>query len=498
MSIFDQKTQVMGKIATLNVLTETLPKLRVTNSFSSINNSGNATDFLIDLVRSLIGYGELRRNIVDIITRKLPQIELEIKNSLKSDLKNLISCNINPTIPTWFRSGGPGININLSNLDFFDITKINPNSPTGSLFYSDTQTNLFSTDFNTFLYSNIELNRASYTTNGGQYSTWGSSTFGEDILDVRFSPIGLNENNVVNFKCNQNFDNKTLNEFNNHLIDSINLFGSPNTINSSKVFSSIIENMFGTVSFNLGKSKEQIKKEVEIEEVLKSILNNDDDVIDDSFFTFTNEQISFINETVKNKSKGVNILETCGKLSESIPLEVLIDINNNISNSINQSNNLSAEENEVNAVNNAIDTIANIQANSVLDVDKPTIRVNFLLDLVKRLVQSIINIILSPKLITIYAVNHQLVYGQGTTFNGAIDFMRKNKTLIKNISKSVLEFILRMLTALALKYITQKVSQKIVGDNIERNKNYVAQILSLLGIPSENVRQIRELGNLII
>jgi hypothetical protein len=500
MSILDQKSQVMGNISSLNVLTEGLPKLKKGNSFSSINNSGNATDFLIDLVRSLVGYNDLKRNITDVITRKLPQIELEIKNSLKKDLKDLVSCSVNPGIPTWFKSGGSGVTLKLSDIDFFDITKVDPKSPFGFLIYSDQQTGLNSTDFNTFLYSNIELNRDSYSPNGGSYSTWGSSTINEDIIDIRFSPIGTTQNNIVNFKTNSNYDNKTLTELNNNFIDSINLFGSPNSIDSGKILAAIVDNLFGTVSVNIGKTKKQLKKEAEINEVLKCILNADDsDVIDDSFFTFSNEQIKMIELQVKNKSKGIGILETCGNTPASVPIEILLESNEEINDSINTTTGTtSPEEAQVNAVDKAIDNIANAQTENVADVDIPTIKVNFILELIKRFMQSIISIILSPKLITLYAINHQIIYGQGSSYDGPIDFMKKNKTLITRISKTVLEIIIRMLLALALKYITRKVSEKIAGDNIEKGKNYIAQILSLIGISPAIIRQIQGLGALIV
>ena len=75
MSILNQKKKIMGNVAALNVITEGLPKFKPLDSFSSINNSTNATDFLMDLIQSLIGYEDLKSNIVDMLTRKLPEIE---------------------------------------------------------------------------------------------------------------------------------------------------------------------------------------------------------------------------------------------------------------------------------------------------------------------------------------------------------------------------------------------------------------------------------------
>jgi hypothetical protein len=120
MSILDQKNKVMGNIAALNVINEGLPKFDIKNSFSSINNDTNPVDFLLDLVQSLMGYQELKGNIIDVITRKLPEIESKIKKTLKQDLKGYVSCGVNPSIPVWLRSTGAGVELKLSNIDFFD------------------------------------------------------------------------------------------------------------------------------------------------------------------------------------------------------------------------------------------------------------------------------------------------------------------------------------------------------------------------------------------
>ena len=120
MSILDQKKKVMGNVAALNVITEGLPKFKPLDSFSSMNNSTNATDFLMDLIQSLIGYEDLKSNIVDMLTRKLPEIESEIKKKLKIEIKGFVSCGINPSIPDFLKSTGSGVTIKLPNIDFFE------------------------------------------------------------------------------------------------------------------------------------------------------------------------------------------------------------------------------------------------------------------------------------------------------------------------------------------------------------------------------------------
>jgi hypothetical protein len=494
MSVLDQKNKIMGNIAALNVINERLPKFDIKNSFSSINNKTNSIDFLLDLVQSLIGYQELKGNIIDVITRKLPEIELQIKKVLKQDLKEYVSCGVNPSIPTWLSSNGSGIELKLSNIDFFDTMKTDPNSDFGFLLFEDAASGLNSTDFNTFLYSNIDLNKDNFIPNGGITSPWGLSTNGLDIIDVRFSPVGTTVNNVVKINANINYDNRTLTDFNNAFIDSITLFGSPSNINGSKILNTIVDNLFGTISSNIGKTKKQLKKEAEINEVLECILNSDEnDVIDDSYFEFDNAQLIKIETDVNNRKNGIKILETCGNLITQVPIEVLIDVNKDFSASTITTGTTTPEEEQVLAMTNAIDTISDIQASNASTINIPTVKLNFLLDLIKNFMKSIINIILSPKLMTLFSLNFKILYGIASEYDGPVDFMKKNKNLIVSISKTVLEPIIKMLISMVLKRLTSMISKKLAGDKIEQAKNYVAQLLSMVGVTQNIIRQIQSL-----
>ena len=505
MSVYDQKKKVMGNIAALNAITEGLPKFKTTNSFSSMNNSGNSTDFLLDLIKSLIGYEELKENVIDVLTRKLPEIESDIKKNLKLQLKEYTSCGVNPSIPAWLRSTGAGVNLKLSDIDFFQITKTDPKSSFGFLIYNDYQSGLNSTDFNTFLYSNIEQNKSNFTPNGGTASPWGSSTMGTNIIDVKFSPVGTpttsilgatTNNNIVKITTNSNFDNKTLAEFNESFVDSIYLFGDPNNYDGTKILNTIIDNLFGTMSVEIGKTPRQLKKEAEINEVLNCIINSDEnDVIDDNYFKFDNQQLNKIETEVNNRKLGIKVLETCGDLIANIPISELVNSNNLFTAATaNQIGVLSQGEAQVQAISKAIDNISAAQASNASAIDIPTVKYNFILDLIKNMAQSIINIILSPRLVTLFAVNFKILYGQASMYDGPIDFMKKNKNLIIGISKVILEIVIKMLITLALKYISKKIAKKFEGDEIEKNKNYVIQILSLVGVSPEIIKQIQGLN----
>jgi hypothetical protein len=497
MSILNQKKKIMGNVAALNVITEGLPKFKPLDSFSSINNSTNATDFLMDLIQSLIGYEDLKSNIVDMLTRKLPEIETEIKKRLKIEIKGFVSCGVNPSIPAFLKSTGSGVSIKLPNIDFFESMKIDPSSPFGFLAYSDTSSSLNSKDFNTFLYSNISQNKDDFTPDGGISSPWGASMTGTDIIDLKFSPVGSTENNIIKINANANYDNKTLTEFNNSFIDSISLFGDPNNIDGSKILNTIIDNLFGTMSLQVGKTKKQLKKEAEINECLNCILNSDEgDVIDDSYFEFDNEQLKKIDIEVNNRKNGIRILETCGNLPAQIDIDTLIDVNKSLSAATitGTTDGTSPQEAKVKAMDKAVNTLAEKQAEDSISINIPTVKLNFILELVKGFVKAILNIILSPRLMTLFVLNFKILYGIATQFDGPIDFMKKNKELIKTISKTVLDQLIKMLLTLVLKHLNIKLAKKYADDTIEKGKNYVAQILSLIGVPPEIIRQIQGLN----
>ena len=79
MGVLDKKRKVFGNIAAAKTLTESMPKLKLSSSFPSVNNNGDSITFLTDLIKSLIGYAALIKALVDILTHSIEEIEIEIR-----------------------------------------------------------------------------------------------------------------------------------------------------------------------------------------------------------------------------------------------------------------------------------------------------------------------------------------------------------------------------------------------------------------------------------
>jgi hypothetical protein len=472
MGIIDQKAQIFGKIGAARTVAEGLPKLVTNPSFPSINNDGDGVAFLVDMLKSLVGIEKLRAVIVDTLAYKLDDMEIGIKIAMKLSLKELVNCGVDPSIPTYIKAGGTGILTKTNKVDFFDILKTDPISPEGNLLYTDTQASPLTTsnDYNGFLYGTIQ--------NDGTVETWAN------ILDVRFDSVNTvpTPNNTLTFNANASYNNKTLTDLNNDYIDSIDLFDSKNLLNK------LLDDLFGSLSIKLKKTATQLQKEEQINSIIKNIINADeDDVVDDSFFTFTNEEVAAQEDAARWRSKGIRVIEGCKPTPVSIGPTTIDVVNATLSG-------VTSGQPKKDAFDNAITDIGgNIGGNADTYTDAYALELNFIENLIQGLIVSIVGFILSPKVISIFLINYKIVYGINEEYDDAADFMRQNKNLMKDVAKAVRNAIITVLLNTVLKEISSLVSTTIIEIATEKTKNQLAQILSLVGVPTKIIRLIKGL-----
>ena len=133
------------------------PNLNSTNTLLSMDTSTNPFTFLMDAFKNTAGYDTLIRILSNFIVYELDAVELAVKGILMSNVKNLISCSINPYIPDDLLR--EGIVFDLRQLDITDLLQTCPTDPKiGQYFYfgceemtkpDDTR---FSEDFNAVLW----------------------------------------------------------------------------------------------------------------------------------------------------------------------------------------------------------------------------------------------------------------------------------------------------------------------------------------------------------
>jgi hypothetical protein len=496
MAVKDKKKEVMGKVSALNKLTDKGNnrvdgvKSKTNSNKEAINNKKtNVMEFITNLSLAITSFEDLKKEFTDLIANQLPKTETIIKSELKKQIKEIVSCNVNPSIPNWLKVDG--IDLRVNHLDFYHMFKSSPDSVGGSMVYNDSTAKLNSTDLNTFLYNVIDNNKNATSISSVAYP-WGVSTVNKQLLDVKFYPNGMMNNspgltpitttNIFNFKVNPASHNMKLTEFNEALIDSISLFGKSG---SDKVINKLMQDMFGTLNKVIPKPKAQLIEEEKMRKSLECIINSENEV-DDSFFTFSNDDLVLIDREANNKKNGIRVLECCKQNILSLTPDDLLAAQTDIQNSVsNPPPGFTVETAKIASVSRTLDNLStNAMGVSVDPIDISNLKVNFILDMIKNYATSLVSFVLSPKLLTVFAINHQLIYGQGSVYKDGIDFMEKNKTVLKEIAKSILKMVIKLLLNLILRKLTKKIGEKIKDDGIEKNKAYVKQLSILNGVSS--------------
>lgn len=476
MSVINKKKKVVGKIGAAKTLTDGMPKLKLSSSLSSINNNGDSITFLTDLIKSLIGFQALVTTVVETLTNALPKIETEIKNSLKTELKSIVSCGVDPSLPTWIQSTSAGIVIEVRKIDFLNMLRTDPNSVAGRLMYNDVTTPLTnSTDLNTFLYEVIQ--------NPATVYQWPQTN---PILNITFNDLGTggNPNNTLTITAAPAYNSKTLTDLNNDFIDSLQLLNSANVLNK------IMDIIYGTVSSVAGISQKVLESEQKINGVVDKIV---DDVnkgpINDSAFTFTREETLKQQNEAAARKRGVKNIKTTNEFASSVPIDSLTSYNQQLSSA-------TTLVQQKNVISTNLNNMANFStANVPNPSDVVSSKLNFIQQIIVSIIKSIINIILSPKVILVFLINYKIVYGPTATFSDPIDFIKKNKNLFTNIMKVISAELIKILLSIALKEISLLVAKSIAKKQIERNTNKIAQLQSLIGLSPNLIKNL--LDNLI-
>jgi hypothetical protein len=474
MSVVEQKKDIFGKISAQKVLTGGLPKFQVNPSLPFINNDLNPLNLLNDLLATLSGMESMKDVIIDILATKMDGIEDDIKQVIKQELNRIVSCDINPSIPKNmlhkdYNPTSKGINLELKKIDFNDIFLMDPDSPSGELIFNDYESGVNSKDFNSFLYSVIQSN----DTHG-----WGTSTLGDDILDFTFKEEG-DVNNVLNVRVSKKYSdpssNLKLRDLNSDYIDSIDL------LDMREILTKIVDNVFGTVSKEQKRSKDQLLQEAKINAIIDRLINQEDDnEIDDSYFEFDNDDLVKFELQAEERQKGVKVVQTTKGFETSVDLSVLSENSKKIQDS--------SKEDLSKALRAALDGLSEHVVVDIPKIDKYAIKLDFIQDIVKNLMRVIGTIIISPKIITILMLNFEIIYGK--IIDNPIDFILKNKYLMKLILNGVRDIIMDLFLEKILKDIEDLALSAAADVATEQIKITQAITGSLVGIPVEVSRMI--------
>lgn len=161
-----EQNSVLSTIDGLITILEKYPDNKCQQDESKIN----PFEFLVEVLKRLdTTENELIEWLVNFVKITLPIIELGVKGILLMNLRNLISCSVDPHIPAYARDPQRGLTFKISEFDTSGILQTSPLDTIGSLAYfgipEDENASPYNflrpIDFNTFLWYVIHRGRYS-------------------------------------------------------------------------------------------------------------------------------------------------------------------------------------------------------------------------------------------------------------------------------------------------------------------------------------------------
>ena len=129
------KSEALATIDAALAILNKFPEIETANSMLSFNTSSNPFPFLMDCFKSTTGYNTLIKILSKFIMLGLPAVEIAVKGVLLANIKNILSCAIDPFISDEILRNG--IVFNLQQIDITDTLRYSPLDEIGKYYYFD-------------------------------------------------------------------------------------------------------------------------------------------------------------------------------------------------------------------------------------------------------------------------------------------------------------------------------------------------------------------------
>ena len=271
---------------------------------------------------------------------------------------------------------------------------------------------------------------------------------------------------------------KTVFEFNYDYIYSLKLFDSKTIV--GLIVNSLLGslNSAGSALMTTKYSFEQSVIAGKISEIIKSLANKPDTVIDDSYFSFSNDEFNeLLNEAELKHSNSYRFGEIQGSLSEEDTNKLIESINN-----IGEGSNLETVQTNITNVFTQVLSATSASQDEIGVKDKLGFENHIIFKLLQLSITEIVLQVLSPKVMLLYALN---AYFMGDiTDNDFKSLNIKNllkglTNLISQIVKQIFEYFIKELLAFLIQEIQPLIMAIIIL--LAREKiNFIIRLLQQL------------------
>jgi hypothetical protein len=432
------KKDLLQKIENLKATNEAFSKIISFDSLSSVSRE-NPLDFILDLFVLLFGGNKAKSEFIKFLISELKLLNDDLFKYFKENIVKYYQCKTDTLIPSHFFQFKI---FKITELDFFGLLKIDPDSPEGKSYYVDYPDNLDKLIYQAINNQGIEYN-------------WKS------ILVIKY----LNQDLYV--KLDDSLQGKTIYDFVTLYMNNTVFF------DNIVVVSDLIDTNFGVLTSKLKNtlanfSKKNLNNQVELEIILERITDSFN--VDDSFFTFDTEEV---NDRVEKRKDGYYEFIDCEVNYVSYDYDLLQSFVTDLIN-------VSQYNEEIYTIN--FDYLVNQTSGMVLPSDKQTYADTLFKLFFKTVIKSITRNILTPKnilfirMFALMSVNVNI----GSDFK---DFFKEHrKFLFDIIKKRIIQAVIRYLVVIIIRELNDIIQENNIKKEQEQLRLQILQIRSLLSI----------------
>ena len=261
---------------------------------------------------------------------------------------------------------------------------------------------------------------------------------------------------------------KTLIEFNTDYVNSLRLF------DSKVVAARLIDSLTGLLSIDLDLSYKQLLIRNEINKMVSAVIESDDAVVNDCFFSFSNNDYNSMLQKSEYNKMGLYSSDGTNTSGVTIDADSLLQKLNGID--------ASATKEEINTIIKGSITELSKQLSKVdyLETDQLNfgLQINFIEKLMNNLANVIVQSILSPKVYLLILINLKLL-GQDVNFN-LEGFIEKFKQLIKSLLRAIRDYLINYLVDKLMSILSDLVKEIAIRMNIEQAQYYARLLKKLI------------------
>jgi hypothetical protein len=340
----------------------------------------------------------------------------------------------------------------MDEVDFSKLMKVDATSFPGNLLFGDPET-----DLNLFLANLLQV---------GGTDTW------KNLLDFSY-----NQNTeVLDVSVNSSYVGKSFDTFLFDYINSIEL------INFDNLLPNLMNQLYGSIdaslpNFDIETSIDKEKVDAMIDKILETDPCEETFTFDNSFFTFSNDELLSIEKKANNRRSGSVLVDySCVPYISSIDTSTLVDMAKDLETSP-KADAKKITEQYIETI--SLSAIADPSPATPSEIESQ--KKSFSVKMTASLPKMFTDVVFTPKIVVLYQVAQKMITNTITPIGGKIDFAAANKVffefVVRESMAALLEILFNQIKEEIMKLVVS-LTTKLIKEAADKR---IKQLLSLVG-----------------